>query len=235
MDSARSIPAYGKLYLATSLALSLLVFLKSANPYNLTYTFSDTVFDFSIWRPFTAILYLGRVGILLPLHLLFAAVAFKKIGEKVYPNGKADFVWLFLLSVICLSIFSTFSSMYFFGNAFIMILLMIWAIQYPTDQFFVGRTGVSSIYFPLAYTIVMVVLGSAFKNYMAGFIFGLMLGVAKKPSYVEANGDLFPTPGFIKAFFEDSQVGVQPQVGMAAAVPPARGNGLFSGAGHRIG
>ena len=83
-----------------------------------------------------------------------------------------------------LSLFSTFSSLYFFGNSFIMILLMMWAIQFSNDQFVFKNIRIPSIYFPLIYAATMVILGSSFKHYMAGFIFGLLLGVVKNPSYI---------------------------------------------------
>ena len=184
MNRDINIPTYGKLYLTSSIILSLLVLIKSVDPYNMTYTFNSTVFELSLWRPFTAVIYLSRVGLLLPVHLCFAVIAFSK-SSKIYGNGrKADFTWLFLLSVIMLSIFSTFSSLYFFGNSFIMILLMMWAVQHSNDYLKISTFTIPSIYFPLIYTAVMVLLGSSFKNYMVGFIFGLLLGVIKNPSYI---------------------------------------------------
>ena len=184
MNRDINIPTYGKLYLASSIILSLLVFIRSVDPYNITYTFKLTVFELSLWRPFTAAIYLSRIGIIFPIHLSFAIIAFSK-SNKIYGNGrKADFTWLFLLSIIMLSIFSTFSSMYFFGNSFIMILLMMWAVQHSNDYLLISTFRIPSIYFPLIYTAVMVLLGSSFKNYMAGFIFGLLLGVVKNPNYI---------------------------------------------------
>ena len=91
-----------------------------------------------------------------------------------------------------------------------MILLMMWAIQHSRDQFSFKNIRLPSIYFPLIYAATMILLGSSFKNYMVGFIFGLLLGVVKNPSYIEKNGDLFPAPAFIKNFFQESQVPNQP-------------------------
>jgi len=100
-----------------------------------------------------------------------------------------------------LSAFSTFSSLYFFGSSFIMMLLMIWAVQFSNDQFVFKSIRIPSIYFPLIYAATMVILGSSFKNYLAGFLLGLLLGVVKNPSYISKNGDLFPMPVFLREFF----------------------------------
>lgn len=133
MNTSQSIPTLGKLYLLISVVLSVMVFSKSVDPYSLSFTFKQTIFELGLWRPFTAMLYLSRVGILLPVQLLFALIAFKKAVTKMYFDNKADFVWLFVLSAISLAIFSTFLGLHFYGSSFIMILFMMWAIQHPTD------------------------------------------------------------------------------------------------------
>jgi hypothetical protein len=202
MNISRSISTLGKFYLSSSFVISLLIFAKSLDPYSISYTFNQTIFELALWRPFTAVLYLSRIGLLLPFHLIFAYIAFIKAEEKVFPNGdRAALLWVFILSVILLSIFSTFSSLYFFGNSFIMILLMMWAVQYPTDTMKISKINLQSIYFPLIYAATMVLLGSSFKNYMAGFLMGVFLGVFKNPTFVSQHGDRLPVPAFIKNYY----------------------------------
>ena len=202
MNRNLSIPVYGKMYIISSVVLSLMVFSTSVNPYNLSYVFSSTVFELGLWRPFTAGLYMSRVGILLPFHVVFAVVAFHKMG-MMFGDRKADFTWFFILSMCSLAIFSTFSGLYFYGNSFVMLLLTMWAMQHSGDSFAYQSIRIPSIYFPLMYATVMILLGSAFKNYMAGFLFGLLLGIIKSRSYVDKYGDLFPTPAFLTNFFQE--------------------------------
>ncbi len=89
-----------------------------------------------------------------------------------------------MLSAIFLAIFSTFAGLYFYGNSFLMIILMIWAVQYPHDSFSLLTINLNSIYFPLMYSGLMVLLGSSFKNYLAGFMIGLLLGITKNPFFI---------------------------------------------------
>lgn len=112
---------------------------------------------------------------------------------------------MFILSAASLAIFSTFTGLYFYGNSFIMILLMAWAVQHPTDQFVFFKIYINSIYIPLIYAGVMAFLGSSYKNYMAGFLVGLFLGFIKNPSFIEKHRDIFPTPNMIKSYFEQSE------------------------------
>lgn len=204
MNLRESIPTIGKLYLLSSLGLAVLVFTTSLDPYNISYTFKQTIFELDLWRPITAVLYLSRIGILLPFHLLFAYIAFLKAGTKIYPSqDKANLLWICILSVIFLAIFSTFSGIHFYGNSLIMILLMMWAVQNTTDSMQILKYNLQSIYFPLIYTLIMVLLGSSFKNYIAGFLIGLFLGVVKNSTFINQHRDLLPAPAFIKNYYQE--------------------------------
>ena len=75
---------FSKLYLACSVVFSILIFSKALDPYAISYTFSQTVYEISPWRPVTAIMYLGRIGILLPFQLLFATIATAKMSNTVF-------------------------------------------------------------------------------------------------------------------------------------------------------
>ena len=227
------IPTEGKLYLLCSLGLSALVFSGSLNPYSLTYTLKGTLFEFDLYRPLTAMLYLGRVGPLLVLHLLLAVLAFSKAGPRVWGGSKGDFVWMFTVVMGLLTVLSTFSSMYFFGSAFLMAVLTMWAVQAPTEQLRIFSLGLPLLYFPLLAATVMVLLGSSLKNYMVGLLVGLLLGVIKSPNFIDKHGDIIPTPDFLTNVFRTRREERMAEQRMEAA--PAADGGAFRGQGYRIG
>ena len=148
-------------------------------------------------------MYLGRIGIILPFQLIFAILATSKISDTVYADKKSgDILWLFAFSIISLMIFCTLvSNLYFYGNAFVMIMLMVWALHFPKD--FVSIIGIKlhSIFFPIIYSALMIILGSSYKSYMAGFFIGLIFGVLKNPKFIEQNSDYLPTPEFMLSMF----------------------------------
>jgi hypothetical protein len=82
-----------------------------------------------------------------------------------------------------------------------MIMLMIWAIQHPTDYITLFKFDLNSVYFPIIYSAVMIFLGSSYKNYMAGLLIGLLYGTIKSASFIRNNGDYLPTPLFLKSYF----------------------------------
>lgn len=47
----------------------------------------------------------------------------------------------------------------------------------------------------------MIAIGSSYKQYMVGFLVGLIVGVLKNPQFIREHGDYLPTPRFIKSFF----------------------------------
>lgn len=151
-------------------------------------------------------MYLGRISIILPFQLAFAALATAKMSDTVFANKKSgDVLWMFTLSIIGLMIFSSIiSNLYFYGNAFIMIMLMVWALQFPKD--YVQLLGIRfySIYFPILYAALMILIGSSYKSYMAGFFIGLIFGVLKNPNFIAQNGDLLPTPNFMHSLFPEN-------------------------------
>lgn len=146
-------------------------------------------------------LYLGRVGPLLLLQLALATLIFSKAAPKLWGNSKAEFVWMFIVVMTLLTVFSTFSSMYFYGNAFLMAILTMWAVQTPTEQISIFYVGIPLLYIPMISATALVLLGSSFKNYMAGFLVGFFLGVIKSRNFVDKHGDLIPTPALITNIF----------------------------------
>jgi len=65
-----------------------------------------------------------------------------------------------------------------------MILLMMWAVQFPHDFYSILGIHLNSIYFPLLYSGLIILLGSSFKNYLAGFLIGMLLGITNNPTFV---------------------------------------------------
>lgn len=80
-------------------------------------------------------------------------------------------------------------------------MLTMWALQYPRDIVRIRNVEINSIYFPILYPLVMIILGSSYKNYVAGFLIGLLYGMLKNPPFIAQNGDYLPTPNFMKSFF----------------------------------
>lgn len=233
MEGPQNISLFPNLYLTCNILLALLVFLKSLDPYLLTYTFSQTFLELSLWRPITAIFYLGRIGLILPFQLVFAYLAASKLANRVYQReGAADLAWLMVLSIILLMIFSTFISLYFYGNSFVMIMLMMWAMNYPTDTIQLFGAQIHSIYVPIIYPALMIALGSGYKNYMAGFLLGLLLGAIKNPNYIRDHGDIFPTPNLIKSFFRYDAYEIERM--RIESVRNSQRDNSFQGRGYRL-
>lgn len=201
MYRSESIPFFTKLYLGCAIGFAILVFAKSLDPYAICYTFTNAFLELSLWRPITALLYLGRVSIILPFQVAFAFLATYKFANKVNKTS-ADLVWLMMLTTIGLMLFSTLiSNLYFFGNSFVMVMLMVWALNYPRDTVKIFGITLNSVYFPLLYFGIMVFLGSYYKAYIAGILLGLIFGVMKSETFIRMHGDYFPTPTWLKSYF----------------------------------
>ena len=86
-----------------------------------------------------------------------------------------------------------------------MIMLMVWALHCSRDFVKLGTLEINSVYFPIIYAVLMIILGSNYKNYAAGFLVGVVFGIIKSPTFQRQHGDYLPTPGFLKAYFRDDR------------------------------
>ena len=187
------------MYVGCNLALALMVFSTALDPYSITYAFKLTFFELSLYRPLTALLYLSRLGILFPFHLLFSFLATSRIANQVHPR-LPDLAWFVIINIVSLMLFSSLvSNLYFYGSAFVMAMLVVWAVQHPTDRIRIPFE-VYSAYFPIAYAVLMIALGSNYRNYVAGLLIGFVYGTIKNPVFVQQHGDLLPTPSFLSNY-----------------------------------
>ena len=140
---------------------------------------------------------------------------------------------MFLFSIIGFMIFSTvISNLYFYGNAFVMLMFMVWALQFPKDSIkFIG-VNFYSIYFPIIYSALMMFLGSSYKSYMAGFFLGLIFGVLKNPTFIAQNGDFLPTPKFLHSILPEND-NIQHMV-IEERYAQDNERRYFTGSGYRI-
>jgi hypothetical protein len=206
MQILRDIPTFTKGYLISSICLTGLVFLKLLDPYSISFTFKQTFFELSLYRPITATLFPSRLSLLFPLHLIFAYIALTKFETIVYGRQRyADLIWFTTLSIISLMIAaSTVLKLYFYFNSMIVIMLISWAFKSPNDEYIILGLPIKSSYFPLIYPTIMILFGSSYVNYLAGLVIGITLNYLKSPPFIRKNKDFLPTPSFLKNIFRQN-------------------------------
>jgi Derlin-2/3 len=68
-------PPITRAFLTSSALISVLITTEVISIHKLYYTFSDTVYNFELWRPITSLLFLGNFGIYFIFKAYFAYFA----------------------------------------------------------------------------------------------------------------------------------------------------------------
>ena len=128
-------PVYTRTYLTVCVVVTLMITLKMVNPLNLLYDFNLAFFRFQLWRPFTAILFMGRFNFGFIFNIYFAYIAISKVETQVFiPPKFHDFLWLnILLFIGCLLIASLFS-FHLYTEMYLMSLIYIWCKRMPHEE-----------------------------------------------------------------------------------------------------
>lgn len=71
-------PLATRTYLSGVFLLAALVSLAIVSPYGLTYTFKETIFQFQIWRPLTAGMFMGKFSFSILFQMYFAYIFLSK-------------------------------------------------------------------------------------------------------------------------------------------------------------
>ena len=109
-------PLVTRTYLAICTVFTLLITLQVLNPIILFYTFRTAFMEFNIWRPFTALFYMGKFSFGFIFNMYFAFIAISKVETMVFTRDKyADFLWLNVLIFLCCVVIGSILDLYFFS------------------------------------------------------------------------------------------------------------------------
>jgi Derlin-2/3 len=109
-------PLVTRTYLAICTAMTLLITLQLLNPKLLYYTFSTAILELNLWRPFTALFYMGKFSFSFIFNIYFAFIALSKVETLVFTRDKyADFLWLNVMLFLGCVVVGSILDLYFFS------------------------------------------------------------------------------------------------------------------------
>ena len=128
-------PLFTRTYLSVCTVMTLLISLRMVNPMALLYSFNATFFSFQLWRPFTAMVFMGKFDFGFIFNVYFAYIAISKVETQVFLRDRYhDFLWLvIMLFAGCLVLGSLFGLMVF-TELFLMALIYIWCKRMPHEE-----------------------------------------------------------------------------------------------------
>ena len=230
-------PLVTRSYLAGCVGVTLLVTLGLLNPMTLLYSPRATFFELNLWRPFTALFFMGKFSFGFLFNIYFAYIALLKVETVVFTRDKfVDFLWLNVLLWLGCILAGTLITMSFFSRPYLMAMIYIWCKKFPNEEitfmfgFRVKSTPLphSAGYFPFVYALCMMLFGDSLVPYLVGIGLGHLYIFVKDIATLRYNRDYLPTPRW---FYNWWHRGAQAVPGDA----PRRPAGFFQGAGVRLG
>jgi Derlin-2/3 len=128
-------PLVTRTYLAICTAMTLLITLGLIGPKLLFYTFSTAILELNLWRPFTALFYMGKFSFGMIFNMYFAYIALSKVETLVFTRDKyADFLWLNVCVYLGCLVVGSIVEIYFFAEPYQMAMIYIWCKRFPHEE-----------------------------------------------------------------------------------------------------
>ena len=77
-------PLFTRSFLAASVVITIVITLGLVSPYSLYYTFEEAFLHLNLWRPITAMFFMGKFSFNLIFQLYFAYMALIKVETMVF-------------------------------------------------------------------------------------------------------------------------------------------------------
>ncbi|XP_053707321.1 derlin-2 isoform X1 [Synchiropus splendidus] len=184
-----------------------------------------------VWRLITNFLFFGPVGFNFLFNMIFLYRYCRMLEEGSFRGRTADFVFMFLFGGLLMTIFGTFVSLVFLGQAFTIMLVYIWSRRNPNVRMnFFGLLNFQAPFLPWVLMGFSLLLGNS--------IIVDLLGIAVGHVYYFLE-DVFPnqpgggrwlkTPSIIKMLFDTPEE--DPNYN---PLPEERPGGFAWGEGQRL-
>ena len=122
-------------YLAICAGMTLLITLQVLSPQLLYYSFRLAFMELNLWRPFTALFFMGKFSFGTIFNMYFAFIAISKVETLVFTREKyADFLWLNVLIFLGCMIVGSLVSIHFFSEPYQMAMIYIWCKRFPHEE-----------------------------------------------------------------------------------------------------
>ncbi|XP_078484540.1 derlin-2-like [Ciona intestinalis] len=125
------IPTITRGYTTACVLTTIAVQLEVISPFQIYFN-PDLIFKhYQIWRLFTNFLFFGTFGFNFLFNMIFLYRYCRMLEEGSFRGRTADFVFMFILGGVIMSIFGLFVNLVFLGQAFTILLVYVWSRRNP--------------------------------------------------------------------------------------------------------
>ncbi|XP_061657543.1 derlin-2 isoform X14 [Syngnathoides biaculeatus] len=198
------IPLVTRAYTTACVLTTAAVQLEIITPFQLYFNPDLILRNYQVWRLITNFLFFGPVGFNFLFNMIFLYRYCRMLEEGSFRGRTGDFVFMFLFGGFLMTVFGTFVSLVFLGQAFTIMLVYVWSRRNPNVRMnFFGLLNFQAPFLPWVLMGFSLLLGNS--------IIIDLLGIAVGHVYFFLE-DVFPnqpgggrwlkTPSIIKMLFD---------------------------------
>ena len=171
-DFVRKIPPFTKFYMASTLAVSVIITFNVINPYLFLLDFEKVAYSLHLWRPFTNFMVGGKLSFSTIFLMFIIHYAYGNL-EKDYSGRKHDYYWI----LFCCALLHFFVG-WLLGSYSVLLQPMLGSVLYifckknPDEWVNVWGFIFRSANLPWVHLIMSVLMGGDFFSMLTGIAVG---------------------------------------------------------------
>nr|XP_046180718.1 derlin-2-like isoform X2 [Oncorhynchus gorbuscha] len=156
------IPFVTRAYTTACVLTTAAVQLELITPFQLYFNPDLILRNYQVWRLITNFLFFGPVGFNFLFNMIFLYRYCRMLEEGSFRGRTADFVFMFLFGGLLMTIFGTFVSLVFLGQAFTIMLVYVWSRRNPNVRMnFFGLLNFQAPFLPWVLMGFSLLLGNS--------------------------------------------------------------------------
>uniref|UniRef100_A0A668SJY8 Derlin n=2 Tax=Ovalentaria TaxID=1489908 RepID=A0A668SJY8_OREAU len=167
------IPVVTRAYTTACVLTTAAVQLEIITPFQLYFNPDLILRNYQVWRLITNFLFFGPVGFNFLFNMIFLYRYCRMLEEGSFRGRTADFVFMFLFGGLLMTIFGTFVSLVFLGQAFTIMLVYVWSRRNPNVRMnFFGLLNFQAPFLPWVLMGFSLLLGNSIIVDLLGIAVG---------------------------------------------------------------
>ncbi|XP_019718518.1 derlin-2 [Hippocampus comes] len=198
------IPLVTRAYTTACVLTTAAVQLELITPFQLYFNPDLILRNYQVWRLITNFLFFGPVGFNFLFNMIFLYRYCRMLEEGSFRGRTGDFVFMFLFGGLLMTIFGTFVSLVFLGQAFTIMLVYIWSRRNPNVRMnFFGLLNFQAPFLPWVLMGFSLLLGNSIIIDLLGIAVGHVYFFLEDvfPN-LPGGGRWLKTPSIIKMLFD---------------------------------
>ncbi|KAF8524961.1 Derlin [Gautieria morchelliformis] len=170
------IPPVTRGWLSLAVVTSVAVQCQLVTPLQLYFSFKSAIVNGQPWRILSTFLYFGPLSLDFVFHLFFFMRYSRMLEESSFPNRKADYFWLLLLSAMLLLLLSPLFNLPFLSSPLAFVPIYFWSRRHPSTHISLfGLVTITAPYLPVALIAFSWIINGTWRA-AAGDLIGCAVG-----------------------------------------------------------